>query len=732
MKKLLVTIEIEWIKTKGLGLFYLAICMGLIAPLLQFVFGFMDTNHMNNEKLKYSVFEFFILEYLKGFILFFLLLYIVVSSSRIAQTDHKNGGWLLMETQPTNRFNIYFAKYINLLFLSFLCVLFYFLFSILFAWIDYYLHPNPFKKLHFDTIWMLETYIKICLTILGIAALQLFVSVIFSGFIWPFLIGILGLFANVYSLKEQESFSFIPYNNLYVFTKEMNIKKLNNIISFSEYLSIFWMVVFLMIGFFWYSRKGFKNAFLKDKRNILSSFAFVLVCAIGFYFLQNPIPYKANGNKTFIEGYLETDLKIDSVKIFTKEFHKKIGAVSVKNRKFVWETGNLPLDKYILEFGGKKLNLIFGKGDWFRLHLVFNKTEMENYLKSNRKAEQMYKQTGSFGYEFYSIIEEKNYNVEPQEFYSVAQSDWKKNLQKLNRYTTAENYGLSEQYKTYKKQLMAIEYLNQFDNYREIHSPSDPKFLPPKDFSNKLKFYIAKPSPLLSKDDNYIEYKLSQMLNDKEKITDNPDRLLFVKINALPSNLEKDRLLSKHLIKNMELKTDSISRNKLYASEINQIKNKDYKKLLSDKLHQLNISQKGADFTDLVLIDNKGKLGKLSQYRGKYMIIDFWASWCGPCKTIRPIFDRRRNDYKYYSNLQFISISLDENKEKWMNYLKTNPSKIPQYWLPTAKEFGHKYNLNYIPRFIIIDPEGKIYNFNTPLPDEDNFIEILDKLKGMH
>lgn len=732
MKKLLVTIEIEWIKTKGLGLFYLAICMGMIAPLLQFVFGFMDTDHINNEKLKYSVFEFFILGYLKGFIHFFLLLYIVVSSSRIAQTDHKNGGWLLMETQPTSKFNIYFAKYINLLVLSFFCVFFYFLFSILFAWIDYYLHPNLFKNLRFDTIWILETYSKICLTILGVAALQLFVSVIFSGFIWPFLIGILGLFVNVYSLKERESFSFIPYNNLYVFTKEMNIKNLNNVISFAEYLSIFWMFIFFVIGFFWYSRKGFKNAFLKDKKNILSSFAFVLVCGIGFYFLQKPIPYRANGNKTFIEGYLETDLKVDSVKIFTKEFHKKIGAVPVKNGKFVWETRNLPLDEYILEFGGKKLNLIFGKGDWFRLHLIFNKTDMENYLKSNRKAEQEYTEKASFGYEFYSIIEIKNYNVEPQEFYSVAQSDWKKNLQKLNRYTTAENYGLSEQYKTYKKQLMAIEYLNQFDNYRKIHSPSDPKFLPPKDFSNELKFYIAKPSPLLSKDDNYIEYKLSQMLNDKEKMTDNPDSLLFIKINALPNGIEKDRLLSKHLIKNMELKTDSVSRNGLYALEINQIKNKNYKKLLSDKLHQLNISQKGADFTDLVLIDDKGKRQKLSQYRGKYIIIDFWASWCGPCKTIRPIFDRRRNDYKYYNNLQFISISLDENKEKWMNYLKTSPSKIPQYWLPTAKEFGHKYNLNYIPRFIIINPEGKIYNFNAPLPDEDNFVEILDELKRMH
>jgi thiol-disulfide isomerase/thioredoxin len=218
------------------------------------------------------------------------------------------------------------------------------------------------------------------------------------------------------------------------------------------------------------------------------------------------------------------------------------------------------------------------------------------------------------------------------------------------------------------------------------------------------------------------------MLTDRDRLS-NPDSILFVKLNALPDNIDKDRLVSKHLIKTMELESDSTLRKQLFEREFRMLGDNDYKKLATSKYEQLTISQKGAAFVDLKFLDNKGKSHQLSQYRGKYVIIDLWATWCGPCKQIRPIFDMRSIKYQYYSNIQFISISLDQDKSKWLNYLKTKPSKVPQYWLADAQEFMNRYKIQTIPRFIIIDPDGKVFNMNSPFPDEDNFVEILDKLK---
>lgn len=275
---------------------------------------------------------------------------------------------------------------------------------------------------------------------------------------------------------------------------------------------------------------------------------------------------------------------------------------------------------------------------------------------------------------------------------------------------------------------MAIEYLNEINNYRKMTSWSDPKFAPPKSFLDELNSNIQKPSPLLSKNDNYLQYKLDRMLTDADQAS-NADSILFVKIDRLPNSISKDRLLAKHLSKSIELQSDSLARNRLFTAEINKIQNTDYKQMLYSKLDGINRSQKGAVFPDLVLENDKGKNQNLSQYKGKYVVIDFWATWCGPCKQIRPVFETRSHQYRYADNIQFISISLDEDKSKWVNYLKTKKSGIPQFWLTDAEKFMGKYKIQSIPRFIIVDPEGKIFNFNTPFPDEDNFVEILDKLK---
>lgn len=731
MKKLITAVGTEWLKTKGLGLIYISIVLGALIPIMVYVPSFFIPEVIPGGILEYSIFEHAIgSDAIKYFTFFILPLLIIIAANRMAQTDHKNNGWQLMETQPVSRFQLYFSKYIILILLSFLGVASYFIINIILALADYYIHPNTVKLMDFNFTWIMKTYIRICITILGIAALQLCASVAFPGFIWSFLVGSLGIASNITSLVQKQSFFFNPYSSLYTFWNAPEIKNLNSFISHSEYMSIFWMVIFLIIGYFWYSKKGFKNAFVKTKKQLIVSLVLFIVGAGLLYFFQKPSSYKSEDAGIVMTGKLETDLTIDSIKIYTTDFNKKVGAAAVKNNKFSWSTKeNLPLDEYLIEIGNKKLIMVMGSGDWFDIDFKLNNTQLISYIKSNRKADQNYREReDSFGREFKYALEDQAYINNPSKFYELAQSDWEESQRILNVFADPENNALSDNYKMYRRQLMAIQYINEISNYRKMTSWNDPKFAPPKDFMAELNQNIRKPTKLLSKNENYLQFKLDGLLTEKEQSL-NTDSILFVKLNQLPKSFEKDQLLSKHLSKTMELQNDSISRNTLFASEINKISSRDYKNMLYSKLEQINISQKGSVFPDLALLDDQEKKVNLSKFRGKYVIIDLWATWCAPCREIRPVFETRNNQYRYYDNIQFISVSLDQDQSKWKNYLKAKPSNIPQFWLNNAEQFMKTYKIQSIPRFLMIDPDGKIFNLNTPFPDEDNFVEILDKLK---
>lgn len=725
MKKLWIAIKVEWLKTKGLGLGYLAIAMGALLPIILFVAGLFRDHSVDAAQLKFPIIETAVQDTLKGFIMFFFLLYLVISANRIAQTDHKNGGWLLMETQPVSKLNIYMAKYINLIILAFICVLSFLVITALISVVGYYLYPDPAQILDFNLLWLGETLLRIMVSALGIIALQLMLSVIIPGFIWPFLIGILGLILNIFSLAREVNIEYSPYNVFYLMSKNNNVRGLNHLISYSEYLSLLWMVLFLAIGYYWYTKKGFRSAFIDNKKSLITSIVAVIIFTGAFYAMTKPIIPKANKEFTSIKGKFETDLKIDSVRIFTKDFHKKIAAIPVVNNQFKWETKEtIPTDEYVLEFGNKKYPLVFGKGDWFDLFFRLNSTKMESYVKSNRKAEQEYNKTeedfaGNFQYQ----LENKEFK-NPQEFYNKIQKEWSDNKKYLSKFSTSENFGLSNEFKEYRKQLLAIKFLSNIENYRKISGTSG---LAPKDLMNELQNMVKNPVRLLKKNTNYLDYKLSQIMDGQT--TESNDSLVFNKLNALPAGIEKDRLIGTQLYKSLELKTDSAARNSLYRSEISYIQDKELKGYLQGKLISLNQSQKGMPFPDLNFIDSFGKAQRLSQFRGKYLIIDLWATWCQPCLEIRPTFEARERNYRYYQNIKFISISVDQDKTRWQNFLKTKPSKTLQWYLPNSDKFAMEYGIQGIPRFIILDPQGKIYNMNAPSPSEDNFVEIMNQIK---
>lgn len=129
--------------------------------------------------------------------------------------------------------------------------------------------------------------------------------------------------------------------------------------------------------------------------------------------------------------------------------------------------------------------------------------------------------------------------------------------------------------------------------------------------------------------------------------------------------------------------------------------------------------------------NHKGGKTKLEDFKGKYVYIDVWATWCGPCRAEIPSLKKTEERY-HDKNIVFVSISIDVDKdhEKWKNFVSEKQLGGVQLFADKNwySDFMTSYGVTSIPRFILIDPSGKVVKGNAPRPSSPQLKEELDKL----
>lgn len=129
--------------------------------------------------------------------------------------------------------------------------------------------------------------------------------------------------------------------------------------------------------------------------------------------------------------------------------------------------------------------------------------------------------------------------------------------------------------------------------------------------------------------------------------------------------------------------------------------------------------------------NHKGGKTKLEDFKGKFVYIDVWATWCGPCRAEIPSLKKVEEKY-HGKNIEFVSISIDEAKdhEKWKGFVTEKQLGGVQLFADKAwgSDFIKAYVVTGIPRFILIDPSGKIVKSDAPRPSSPDLEKMLDSL----
>lgn len=324
------------------------------------------------------------------------------------------------------------------------------------------------------------------------------------------------------------------------------------------------------------------------------------------------------------------------------------------------------------------------------------------------------------------------------QFYSAEEQAFKTQLNSLKSTNTSlldELKDVDETFMKIEKKNLVYDHYAMLKNYEQRHGYYTKK----EDFEVSDEF-LPKALKDMSFDDSEA-YKSSSSY--KQMAMDNVLSKIFEDIKD-PSDATVADLATIEQLKVQALKDDVIdylgsflvspgneNMQNIYTFFVNNTSKETTKEKLNGIYEKNKDLVKGKPSPQFVNYENhKGGSTSLTDLKGKYVYVDVWATWCGPC--IREIPSLKDVEKKFHNeNIEFVSASIDEmkNHDKWKSMVTEKELGGTQLMADKAwqSEFVRDYGIDGIPRFILIDPDGNIVSADAPRPSNPKLIELLEQ-----
>lgn len=219
------------------------------------------------------------------------------------------------------------------------------------------------------------------------------------------------------------------------------------------------------------------------------------------------------------------------------------------------------------------------------------------------------------------------------------------------------------------------------------------------------------------------DFSILPILQGQKKVDDKTDMLAWT-MQPIPNDTLKGDLVLSHLERANSFET-VISNIERYGRYILTPEQQRKKEVIFDKLVKY---QQGAPAYNFDLGDINDQKVSLKSLAGKVVVLDIWATWCGPCKAEIPHL-KKLEAAMHGKDVVFVSIGTDKpaDKEKWKKFVQDEQLGGVQLYDPAGASIHSYYKIPGIPRFMVFDKAGKIISVDAPRPSTPELQQMIEK-----
>lgn len=439
----------------------------------------------------------------------------------------------------------------------------------------------------------------------------------------------------------------------------------------------------------------------------------------------------------------KTEAKLDYAIISGKIANKQAGDLTINSEDRTFketlsvtadgtftDTLSTDISSYILYDGtnpiflniqpGNNLNITYDASDFDNTIAISGVgSEINNYLVAKRKVE---KELSKKNQEIYSL--EEDMYLERMMAFKNSQEELLNNSEGLpTEFVAKEKKNL---HYAYLSKLNEFERAHKYFTKNEDFKVSDDflKDVKSIDYSNVEDFeFSSNYKGLVS--DHYGDK--ANKLSEKDSIA--YDMAFLKTASAIENETIKNSLLFDYANYNMSYSKDIDGFYNIFTKSSTNKKNNT---IITEKYNNLMGLTKGRPSPKFVGYENyAGGKTSLDDLKGKYVYVDVWATWCGPCKREIPFLKEVEEKY-HGKNIEFVSISIDKasDHKKWKTMVNEKELGGIQLFADNDwnSAFVKDYQIQGIPRFLLIDTEGNIVDSNAPRPSSSELIDLFTEL----